>query len=124
MHSARRPPRPAGPAGALAPRRIRRALASRILPVTGPMWTGPDQGGGGMLTWYTLLVTLHIVGVIVWLGALTTLVLITLYARRTPSKVVLGPLVWWMSLWVLAPVSVAAFGLGFEAAEVGHWPEL
>src|SRR5262249_60717244 len=29
-----------------------------------------------------------------------------------------------MSLWVLAPSSVAAAALGLEAAEVGHWPKL
>jgi hypothetical protein len=76
---------------------------------------------------YSLLVTLHIVSVIIWLGAVTTLALITIYARRAPTDVLLGQLgsvVLWMSLWVLAPVSLAAFGLGFEAAEVGHWPEL
>jgi hypothetical protein len=29
-----------------------------------------------------------------------------------------------MALWVLAPASLAAVGLGFAAAFAGHWPEL
>jgi hypothetical protein len=76
---------------------------------------------------YSLLVTLHIVSVIVWLGAVTTLVFITIYVRHEPRDIILGRLgrlVQWLSLWVLAPVSLAAFGFGFWAAHVGHWPEL
>ena len=76
---------------------------------------------------YSLLVTLHVASVIVWLGASSTLVFLTIYARRARDSVVLsqlGALTWWMSLWVLAPSSVAAAALGLEAAEVGHWPKL
>jgi hypothetical protein len=76
---------------------------------------------------YSLLVTLHVASVIVWLGASTTLVFLTVYARRARDGVVLGQLgalTWWMSLWVMAPASVAAAALGLEAAEVGHWPKL
>src|SRR5262249_35973777 len=76
---------------------------------------------------YSLLVSLHVASVIVWLGASTTLVFLTVYARRARDGVVLGQLgalTWWMSLWVVAPASVAAAALGLEAAEVGHWPKL
>src|SRR5262249_32528033 len=71
--------------------------------------------------------TLHVASVIVWLGASSTLVFVTIYARRARDGVVLGQLgalTWWMSLWVVAPASVAAAALGLEAAEVGHWPKL
>ena len=76
---------------------------------------------------YSLLVTLHIASVIVWLGASTTLVFVTIYARRSRSAVILGQLgalTRWLSLWVIAPVSLAAAGLGLEAARTGHWPML
>jgi hypothetical protein len=76
---------------------------------------------------YSLLVTLHVASVIVWVGAGTTLAFITIYAQRTRNGVVLeqlGPLTWWMALWVLGPASLAAVGFGFAAAFAGHWPEL
>ena len=76
---------------------------------------------------YSLLVTLHVASVIVWLGASSTLVFLTIYARRARDGVVLGQLgalTMWMSVWVVAPASLAAAGLGLEAAEVGHWPKL
>lgn len=76
---------------------------------------------------YSLLVTLHVASVIVWLGASTTLVFVTIYARRSPSGLILGQLgalTRWLSLWVIAPVSLAAAGLGLEAARTGHWPML
>jgi uncharacterized membrane protein len=76
---------------------------------------------------YSLLVTLHVASVIVWLGAGSTLVFVTIYARRARDGAVLAQLAaltWWMSLWVMAPSSIAAAALGIEAAEVGHWPKL
>lgn len=79
------------------------------------------------MTRYSLLVTLHIASVIVWLGAGTTLAFVTIYAQRARDHVVLGQigaLTWWMGLWVLAPASLAAVGFGFAAAFEGHWPEL
>jgi hypothetical protein len=79
------------------------------------------------MTRYSLLVTLHIVSVIVWLGAATTLVFVTIYVQRARNGIVLaqlGGLVEWMSLWVLAPASLAAAGFGVAAAYEGHWPHL
>jgi hypothetical protein len=76
---------------------------------------------------YSLLVTLHVASVIAWLGASTTLVFVTIYARRAASDVVLGQLgvlTRWLSLWVIAPFSLATVGLGLEAARTGHWPQL
>src|SRR5262245_56511034 len=76
---------------------------------------------------YSLLVTLHVASVIVWLGASSTLVFVTIYARRARDGVLLGllgALTSWISLWVVAPSSVAAAALGLEAAEVGNWPKL
>ena len=79
------------------------------------------------MTHYTLLVSLHVASVIVWLGSGTTLVFVTIYARRARNGVVLdqlGPLVEWMAPRVFAPASLAAFGFGVAAAHVGHWPDL
>ena len=79
------------------------------------------------MTRYSLLVSLHVASVIVWLGCGTTLALVTIYARRARNGVVLGqlgPLVRWMTLWVLVPASLAAPGFGVAAAHAGHWPEL
>jgi hypothetical protein len=79
------------------------------------------------MTRYSVLVTLHIASVIVWLGAGTTLVLITIYAQRARNGIVLGQLgglVQWMSLRVLAPASLAAASFGVAAAHERHWPHL
>ena len=76
---------------------------------------------------YSLLVSLHVASVIVWLGAGTTLVFVTIYARRARDGAVLerlGALVQWMSLRVSAPAALAAFGFGVAAAHAGHWPDI
>ena len=76
---------------------------------------------------YTLLVTLHIASVIMWLGAGTTLVFLTVRAQRVRDRFVLprlGALNQWMTLRVLAPASLAAAGFGIAAAHEGHWPNL
>lgn len=76
---------------------------------------------------YSLLVSLHVASVIVWLGSGTTLALITIYARRAQNGVMLeqlGALVRWMAPRVFAPASLAAFGFGVAAAHEGHWPHL
>jgi hypothetical protein len=76
---------------------------------------------------YTLLVSLHVASVIVWLGSGTAVVFVALYARRAQNRVVLeqlGALVQWMALRVFAPASLAAFGFGVAAAHAGHWPDL
>ena len=60
---------------------------------------------------YSLLVSLHVVSVIVWLGCGTTLALITIYAQRVKNGVVLGQLgamARWVTLWILVPASLAA----------------
>lgn len=76
---------------------------------------------------YSLLVTLHVASVIIWVGCSTTLVFITMYAVRSLHGVLLdqlGTLTRWMTLWVLVPASLAAPGFGVLAAHAGHWPEI
>jgi hypothetical protein len=76
---------------------------------------------------YSLLVTLHVASVIIWLGAGTTLAFVTIYAQHARDGIVLaqlGALTQWIALWVLGPASLAAVGFGFAAAFAGHWPEL
>jgi hypothetical protein len=79
------------------------------------------------MTHYSLLVSLHVASVIVWLGTGTALVFIAIYAQRPRNRVVLeqfGALVQWMGLRVFAPASLAAFSFGVAAAHEGHWPDL
>jgi hypothetical protein len=79
------------------------------------------------MTRYSLLVSLHVASVIVWLGSGTTLAFLAIYAQRAQSRVVLeqlGALVQWMALRVFAPASLAAVGFGVAAAHAGHWPDL
>lgn len=79
------------------------------------------------MTHYSLLVSLHVASVIVWLGSGTTLAFVALYAQRARNGVVLeqlGALVQWMALRVFAPAALAAFGFGVAAAHAGHWPDL
>jgi hypothetical protein len=76
---------------------------------------------------YSLLVSLHVASVVVWLGAGTTLAFVTIYARRAPNTLVLeqlGALVRWMTVRVFAPAALAAAGFGVAAAHVGHWPDI
>ena len=73
---------------------------------------------------YSLLVSLHVASVIVWLGCGTTLAFITIYAQRARNGVVLGQLgalARWLTLWILVPASLAAPGFGVLAAHAGHW---
>jgi hypothetical protein len=75
---------------------------------------------------YSLLVSLHVASVIVWLGCGTTVAFVTVYAQRTRNGIVLeqlGALVQWMTLWVLVPASLAASGFGVLAAHAGQWPD-
>jgi len=65
--------------------------------------------------------------VIIWLGAGTTLVFLTVRAQRLRDRFVLqrlGALTEWLTLRVLAPASLAAAGFGVAAAHEGHWPHL
>ena len=76
---------------------------------------------------YSVLVTVHVASVIVWLGCGTTLVFVKIYAQRARNGVVLGQLgalFDWMALRVLAPASLAAAGFGVAAAHAGHWPDI
>ena len=76
---------------------------------------------------YSLLVSLHVASVIVWLGCGTTLAFITIYAPRARSGAVLGQLgalARWLTLWILLPASLAAPGFGVLAAHAGHWPDI
>src|SRR5262249_13686605 len=82
---------------------------------------------GDEMSRYSILVSLHVASVIVWLGSGTTLAFITVYARRAQNRVMLeqlGALVQWMAPRVFAPASLAAFGFGVAAAHEGHWPHL
>jgi uncharacterized membrane protein len=75
---------------------------------------------------YSLLVSLHVASVIVWLGCGTTLAFIAIYAQRTRDGIAvdqLGALARWLTLWILAPASLAAPGFGVLAAHAGHWPD-
>ena len=72
---------------------------------------------------YSLLVSLHVASVVVWLGCGTALVVVTIYTQRARNGVVLGQLgalVRWMTVWVLVPASLAAPGFGVLAALAGH----
>ena len=67
----------------------------------------------------------HVASVIVWLGAGTTLALITLYAQTTRDGVLLERLpvlTGWLGPRVFAPASLAALGFGIAAVRSGHWP--
>jgi hypothetical protein len=75
---------------------------------------------------YSLLVSLHVASVVVWLGCGTTLAFIAIYAQRARDGAVLGqlgPLARWLTLWILLPASLAAPGFGVLAAHAGHWPD-
>jgi hypothetical protein len=77
------------------------------------------------MTHYSLLVSLHVASVIVWLGSGTSVVVLALYARRNGVVLEqLGALVQWLALRVFAPASLAAFLFGAAAAHEGHWPHL
>lgn len=79
------------------------------------------------MTRYSLLVALHIASVVVWLGCGTSLVSLTIYARRPGNNVVLeqlGTLTHWMALRILAPASFAAAGFGVAAAHAGNWQDV
>jgi hypothetical protein len=76
---------------------------------------------------YSLLVSLHVASVVVWMGSGATLGLVALYARRARNGVLLtqlGALAQWIGLRVFAPAALAAFGFGVAAAHEGHWPDL
>lgn len=76
---------------------------------------------------YSLLVSLHVASVIVWLGGGTTLAFLTFYAQRAKSVIgfrQLASLTHWASLWLLAPASIAAAGFGVAAAHAGGWSDI
>jgi hypothetical protein len=82
---------------------------------------------GDEMSHYSLLVSLHVASVIVWLGSGTTLAVVTIYARRARNAVVLeqlGALVGWIAPRVFAPASLAAIAFGVAAAHAGGWPDL
>jgi hypothetical protein len=84
-------------------------------------------GSGDAMSRYQLLLSLHLASVIVWLGCVTTLVFVTIYAERAKLGAVLDqlrPLTRWLALWVLVPASLAAPAFGVAAAHAGHWPEI
>ena len=77
------------------------------------------------MTHYSLLVSLHVASVIVWLGSGTSVVVLALYTRRNGVVLEqLGSFVQWMAVRVFAPASLAAFFFGAAAAHEGHWPHL
>src|SRR2546423_3138460 len=76
---------------------------------------------------YSLLVSLHVASVVVWLGCGTTLAFVTIYARRATNTLILdqlGALVQWMTVRVFAPAALAAAGFGVAAAHAGHWEDI
>ena len=76
---------------------------------------------------YSVLVFLHVASVIVWLGAGTTLALLTLYALRAGDDAILerlGAVTGWLAPRVFAPSALAALGFGVAAAHSGHWPRM
>lgn len=76
---------------------------------------------------YSLLVSLHVAGVIVWVGCSTTVLFLTVYSQFARSKAFrdqLGPLVRWLTMWVLLPASLAAPAFGVAAAHAGGWPDI
>ena len=79
------------------------------------------------MTRYSLLVSLHVASVVVWLGCGTTLAFVTMYARRAPNTLILdqlGALVQWVTVRVFAPAALAAAGFGVAAAHAGHWEDI
>ena len=73
---------------------------------------------------YTLLLFLHVVSVIVWLGAGTTLALLGVYARGHDDRLLLErlrELPRWLGPRVFAPASFGALGFGLALMADGHW---
>lgn len=76
---------------------------------------------------YSLLVSLHVASVIVWVGCSTTVLFLTVYSQFVRNAVFrdqLGPLVRWLTMWVLLPASLAAPAFGVGAAHAGGWPDI
>jgi hypothetical protein len=79
------------------------------------------------LTHYSILVSLHVASVVVWLGVGTTVALLTVYAGRARDDAILariGAFVGWLGPRVLAPSALSALGFGIAAAHSGHWPRI
>jgi uncharacterized membrane protein len=73
---------------------------------------------------YDVLLFLHIVSVLLWLGAGTTLALIALYASRRGDRVLLGrlgPLARWLGPRVFGPAALGVLAFGLALVEDGHW---
>jgi uncharacterized membrane protein len=73
---------------------------------------------------YELWVFLHVASVIVWIGAGTTLALISLYAQRARDRVLLERLTGlsrWLGQRVSGPAALAALAFGIVAARSAHW---
>ena len=73
---------------------------------------------------YALLLFLHVVSVIVWLGAGTTLALLGVYARGHDDRLLsqrLRELPRWIGPRVFAPASFGALGFGLALMADGHW---
>src|SRR5206468_3003187 len=76
---------------------------------------------------YSLLVSLHVASVVVWLGTGTTLAFVTIYARRASNTLILeqlAALTRWMTVRVFAPAALAAAAFGVAAAHAGHWHDI
>lgn len=73
---------------------------------------------------YEALLFLHVVCVVVWLGAGTTLALIGLYGERSGDGVVferLAALGRWLGPRVFAPAALGALVFGIALVEDGRW---
>jgi uncharacterized membrane protein len=76
------------------------------------------------MTRYELLLFVHVVGVIVWLGSGTALALIALYAQRSGDRELLsrlGGLGRWLGPRVFAPAALVVLLAGLALVHDGSW---
>jgi len=76
------------------------------------------------MTKYEAFLLIHVVSVIVWLGAGTTLALTALYAERRRDRVLLGRipmLAQWLGPRVFGPAALLVLAMGFALVSEGSW---
>jgi uncharacterized membrane protein len=76
------------------------------------------------MTKYEAFLLIHIVAVIVWLGAGTTLALTGLYAERRGDRLLLGRiprLGQWLGPRVFGPAALLVLAMGFALVAEGSW---
>jgi uncharacterized membrane protein len=73
---------------------------------------------------YELFLSLHVISVIVWLGAGTTLALVSVFAARSGDRELLGRLgaiARWLGPRVFAPAALGALVFGLVLVDEGSW---